>query len=390
MKSYIALLLVFQQLIFAQSKEIEATLTIDNNVTYLSDPIRVTFELNDSSDDFVPPSFNGFTVLSGPSTTFSSSYINGEATKNSKIFFILKPLKIGELTIEEGQFTLDEKVYKTPVKSITVLENKPSVNDFYAGKIKVVCDISNKNPFRNQITTVTYKVYYDKSLKTPSGVRLIFDSEYRNDFLIGSASHIDEGINTEMYEGKEYYFFTVQTDFLRFKELYDTYARGLLEMDFDQILYTVGDDSFKKTTTKKIPFESERIVTKNLPLEFNHFRAYAVGQFTLETTNVSLKSKLNEEFTIELVAKGKGYIENDSKMLPILQLPSELQLVKTEVENDLYYTDNTISSNNTIKYTIKPFAKGIYTIKKPLLRYYNDATNSYQEAYGKELLITVQ
>lgn len=390
MKLYLALFFLFQQLIFAQSNDKEATLTIDNNVTYLSDPIRVTFEFNDSSDDFVPPTFNGFTVLSGPSTSFSSSFIKGVTTRNSKIFFILKPLNIGELTIGEGKFILDNKTYRTPLKTVSVLEKKNTDIDFYSGKIKVVCEISNINPFKNQVTSITYKVYYDKSLKAPSSVRLIFDSEYRNDFLIGSASHIDDGIQTAIYEGKEYYSFVVQTDYLRFKELYNTYAKGLLELDFDQVLYTVGDESFKKTTTKRIPFDSERISTKNLPTEFNQYRAYAVGQFTFESSNVKKIVAINEEFTIDLVIKGKGIIENDSKMIPRLQLPHELQLVKTEVENDLYNSVDTISSTNTIKYTIKPLAKGIFSIKKPLFRYFDDSTQNYQEVNGKELLITVK
>ena len=241
MKIYLALFLLFQHFVFAQSEEVEATLTIDKNYSFLSDPINVEFELNDSSTNFTSPSFKGFMILSGPNTTYSttinSSSTKAVSTKKSKVTYILKPLALGELSIEEGSFTVDGKIYKTPIKSISIQENKVSSIDSYKGKIIVLCEISNKTPFRNQSTTVTYRVYYDKALKAPSAVRLVFDNEYKNDFLIGTASRLDEGVSLQNYNGIEYYSFVVQTDFLRFKELYDTYVRGMLEMDFDQILY---------------------------------------------------------------------------------------------------------------------------------------------------------
>lgn len=394
MKIYLALFLLFQHFVFAQSEEVEATLTIDKNYSFLSDPIKVEFELNDSSTNFSPPSFKGFMILSGPNTTYSttinSSSTKAVSTKKSKVTYILKPLALGELSIEEGSFTVDGKIYKTPTKSISIQENKVSSIDSYKGKIIVLCEISNKTPFRNQSTTVTYRVYYDKALKAPSAVRLVFDNEYKNDFLIGTASRLDEGVNLQNYNGIEYYSFVVQTDFLRFKELYDTYVRGMLEMDFDQILYTVGDDSFKKTTTKKIPFESDRIVVKNLPPDYNRFRTVAVGEFSFEPNSIKKVVQHNSEFKFELILKGKGFIENDSKMLPIVTLPPQLHLVKTEVDNELYYEDNSMSSVNTIQYTIMPLEKGIFLIKKPSLRYYNSDNDKYEETYDNEFVITVK
>jgi hypothetical protein len=394
MKLYIALFLLFQQFVFAQLKEVEATLTVDKSYSYLSDPIKVEFELNDTSTHFEPPSFKSFTILSGPnstySTTFNSNTVNEVSSQKSKITYIIKPLSLGELIIEEGSFNVNGKIYKTPIKSISIQENKTTNSDFYKGKIFLVCEISNTNPFRNQPTTVTYRVYYDKGLKAPSGVRLIFDSEYQNDFLVGNTSRLDEGVSLQKFNGIEYYSFIIQTDFLRFKDLYDTYVKGMLEIDFDQILYTIGDDSFKKTTTKKIPFESNRIITKNLPLQYNHFRADAVGEFSFEPNTIKKVAQLNSEFNFELIIKGKGIIENDPKTLPILSLPPQLHLVKTEVDNELYYEDNTMTSVNTIKYTIMPLEKGIYTIKKPLLRYFNNSNNKYEETYDNEFVITVK
>lgn len=395
MKIFLALFLLFQQLVFAQSKEVEATLSIDKSYSFLSDPIRVVFEINQTSTIFDPPSFKGFMVLSGPNTTYSSSFDTDPISKKpfathlSKIVYILKPLNIGELSIDEGRFTVNGKFYKTPIKSIDIVENSKASDVSNKSKIIILCEISNTKPFRNQSTTVTYHVYYDKELKNPSGVRLVFDNEYNKDFLIGSASHIYEGISLQKFNGVEYKSFVIQTDFLRFKELYDTYIRGMLELDYDQTLYTVGEDTFKKTTTKRIPFESERIITKNLPPEFNHFRAYAVGQFSFDTIQSNTTAKLNSEYNIELVVKGKGFLENDPKMIPTLALPPQLHLVKTEVINDLYYDDSIMSSVNTIKYTIMPLEKGIFAIKKPSLRFFDDSSNSYQETFANDFVITV-
>ena len=75
-------------------------------ITSVGEAFRVEFELNakPDSDSFVPPSFENFDVVAGPSVSQGSSVqiINGEMTKSISyaITYVLIPQKAGTFSID--------------------------------------------------------------------------------------------------------------------------------------------------------------------------------------------------------------------------------------------------------------------------------------------------
>ena len=46
----------------------------------VNERLRIDFEMNKDGDNFVPPNFKDFTVVGGPNTSVSNSWVNGKRT----------------------------------------------------------------------------------------------------------------------------------------------------------------------------------------------------------------------------------------------------------------------------------------------------------------------
>ena len=57
------------------------TASVNKNKVGVNEQFSLTFTVNDSGDKFQAPVFSDFTVLSGPSTSSSTTIINGKASR---------------------------------------------------------------------------------------------------------------------------------------------------------------------------------------------------------------------------------------------------------------------------------------------------------------------
>ena len=95
-------------------------------VVAVGEPFGVEFSLNAKPKDFVAPSFEGFDVLAGPSTSTSSSvqFINGKMSQsvNNTFSFVVAASSEGEFTIGEASVKADGKTYKTQAVTVKVIK----------------------------------------------------------------------------------------------------------------------------------------------------------------------------------------------------------------------------------------------------------------------------
>ena len=95
-------------------------------IASVGEAFRVEFELNakPDSDSFVPPSFENFDVVAGPSVSQGSSVqiINGEMTKSVSyaITYVLIPQKAGTFAIAPATIAVKKKSYTTQRTAIEV------------------------------------------------------------------------------------------------------------------------------------------------------------------------------------------------------------------------------------------------------------------------------
>ena len=74
----IIILLAFTP-IFAQ---VEFVAKVSKSTVGLNERFRIEFQMNEDGDNFIPPGFENFRVLSGPMQQVSQSWINGKSSFN--------------------------------------------------------------------------------------------------------------------------------------------------------------------------------------------------------------------------------------------------------------------------------------------------------------------
>ena len=132
----------------------------------LNERLRVDFEMNENGDNFIPPLFTGFQVVSGPQQAVSRSWVNGVRSFSKTYTYFLTPKLKGKITLDQAQITINGEVYKTTPITIEVTEavekpNDPNNIDYITDEnIKLVAEISNSNPYLNEGISVVYKLYF--------------------------------------------------------------------------------------------------------------------------------------------------------------------------------------------------------------------------------------
>ena len=126
--------------------------------------------MNQDGDNFVPPSFQDFTVVGGPNTSVSNYWANGKRSYTKTYSYFLSPKKQGSFTIKQAQIEIKGQVYKTfpvIVKVTKAIEKPKDPNDpayVASQKIHLVAEVSKTSPYLNEAITVLYKLYVAPSI----------------------------------------------------------------------------------------------------------------------------------------------------------------------------------------------------------------------------------
>ena len=68
----------------------------------LNERLRVDFVMNENGDNFNPPSFKGFQVVSGPQQAVSRSWVNGMQSFSKTYTYFLTPKLKGKITLDQA------------------------------------------------------------------------------------------------------------------------------------------------------------------------------------------------------------------------------------------------------------------------------------------------
>jgi len=140
-------------------------MVIGNTVRY-----SVTME-NLDSRTFKPPSFEGFNVVSGPSTSMSSTTINGVTTSEFRYTYVLEPKAIGEYTIPAATAMHNNKPLKSNLVKVIVQKGKGGektqgeLSENMKSKMFVRAVPSSDTAYVGQQVILNYNIYYNTNVQ---------------------------------------------------------------------------------------------------------------------------------------------------------------------------------------------------------------------------------
>ncbi len=391
---HISILLLFLSTVMA-SAQVKFETKVSKSKLGVNERLRVDFEMNQNGDNFNPPDFENFTVIGGPNTSVSNSWVNGVRSFAKTYSYFLAPKRIGKFNIKQATIEIDGEIYKTQVVTVEVTSAVERPNDpdnainVADDNIHLVAEISKANPYLNEAITVVYKLYVSVNTGV-SNWREIESPKY-NDFWSQNIDIKGMKIENGKYNGEDYRYVV-----LRKTVLYPQKTGKLeiepLSLDLTVEVPTNRRDIFggrlMTQVQKTVSAGSKTINVKPLPEEGKpeNFTG-AVGDFSFKITTSKTDLNATESFQARVEVTGNGNLK--LFQLPKITLPSSLEVYEPEHSENVRTDLNGMQGGIADSYTIVPQFKGKYPIPSVSFSYFDLKTETYKTMSSGEIVIDV-
>lgn len=152
--------------VITSSQGTNFVLNVDQTQISQDQYIEASFTLtNAQGKAFTPPDFNGWTVISGPSTSSQVSIFNGVRTSNVSYIYSLSPKSTGTLIIGKASIQVNGKTFYTDPVQIKVTKSSPTAKLSQGAKalskkdIFILAKATPDQAYVGQQILVEYKIY---------------------------------------------------------------------------------------------------------------------------------------------------------------------------------------------------------------------------------------
>ena len=362
----------------------------------LNERLRIDFEMNENGDNFNPPNFINFHVVSGPQQSVSRSWVNGVQSFSKTYTYFLTPKKKGKIVLGQAEVNINGEIYKTSPIEIEIISavekpNDPNNTDnIIDGNIHLVAEISKNNPYLNEGITVTYKLYFRNPISI-SDVQELESPSY-GDFW----SHLIKIGRAEInmrgsYKGEPYneviwrkaVLYPQKTGKLILEPLTLNLSLNLPSNRKDLFGRRILTQAQKMITTGKDIIRVKGLPQNNKPDNFSG----AVGEFDFDVILNKNALKATESFQVKIKVKGKGNLKLFN--LPTINVPNTLEVYEPEHEENIQITVSGMEGFIEDNYTIVPEYQGKYPIPPVKFTYFNPQTALYKTLNSQDLLVDV-
>lgn len=387
-------------LIFLVSVNIQSQISFDAKVSKkrlgLNERLRVDFVMNENGDDFTPPPFTNFQIVSGPQQSVSRSWVNGVRSFSKTYTYFLTPKRKGKVTLGQAEIVIKGEVYKTlPIllEVISAVEkpNDPNNIDYITDEnIRLVAEISNTQPYLNEGITVLYKLYFRNPISI-SDVQELESPSY-GDFWSHLIKIGQVRVNTRgEYKGEPF------NEVVWRKVVLYPQKTGKLDIEPLSLNLSLSVPSDRRdlfgrrilTQGQKTISAGRRVINvKSLP-EKNQPSDYtgAVGSFDFDVIIDKNALKASESFQAKIKVKGNGNLKLFN--LPSINVPNTLEVYEPEHSENIKISLSGMEGTIEDIYTIVPKYQGKYPIPPVQFSYFDPKTSNYKTLRSQDLLVDV-
>ncbi len=381
---------------------------------YVGDNFTVRFVVNDKASDFRGPTFKGFSLYSGPSTSSSSSmsFINGRTSHSVQTSYSYTLIADLEGTFTVGPATCTAGGQKLSSQSFTIKVEKPTKAQQQQRKqqqqqrqrqtydpwsqqpqeassiddktLFARASVSNQNPYQGEQIIITYKVYSQIPIRQYAIDKLPGNRGFWAEDLSSGQQQIKQYEQT--IDGRQYMVFEIRKGALFAQEsgrlTIDPLDLNVLAMVRAQrrrtgSIWDLFDDPFfNAAQAVEYPLHSQKLTVnvKPLPNRPDDFSG-AVGKFSVKGGLNLDRVKSNEALTYRLTVSGSGNLMLLTPPTP--QFPTSFEVYDPQIEDNIKRTDNGVSGSRTFEWVLIPRSQGRYTIPAYTFTYFDPSTAQY-------------
>lgn len=332
-------------------------------IASVGEAFRVEFELNakPDSDSFVPPTFDNFDILAGPSVSQGSSVqiINGEMTKSISyaITYVLLPQKAGTFTIAPATIGVKRKNYSTQPTAIEVRDSaqsnasaqqpnrsqnqRESVESranrtIEKNDLLLRLELSSKSVYKGEPIRAILKLYSRVNIAGSESSKMPAFNGFWSQQIDIEQGPFRETLNGKVYETyniAEYLLYPQQSGVLTIEPAELTVIAQVVVQSnrgFDPF-FGGGHEVYNVRRPLKTP--EVKINVKEFPAGAPASFSGAVGRYTMSHRLSAAEVAANSAVTLQLTISGTGNLNFISA--PTLSLPSSFELYDVKSEEKI-------------------------------------------------------
>jgi hypothetical protein len=391
-KKTLILFLAFSSFILSAQVNFEAT--VSKSKLALNERLRIDFVMNQNGDNFSPPEFENFQIIGGPNQSIKTSYVNGERKFSKTYSYFLKPLKKGNLKINQASIEIDGEIYKSLQIEVLITDSVKQPSDsttqyYNDDDIELRALISKGSPYLNEPITVVYKLYY----KAPINISDARETETPNfkDFWSQIIKIPQLKVKREIYKGQNYNVVEWRKVVLYPQKVGELEISPLslnLVLDVPTDKRDFFGNVIYDQTSQIISTGMRRIIVKDLPqLGKPDSFSGAVGNFEFDVILNKNSLRATESFQAELKVKGNGNLKLFD--LPDILVPNSMELFEPEREELISTNLSGMSGSVSKFFTVIPRFQGNFPIEEVEFSYFDPNTEKYKVVKSPRLTIDV-
>ncbi len=421
MNRYKTTFIIFQILLFTgcfslvEAQDVSVTASAPR-VVQVGEQFRVTFSVNEQPSSLIPPEFDNFDLLGGPSSSSSSSVqiINGKMTQSVEISYTyyLQAEKEGKYEIGAATATVKKKAYKSDPITVEVVKgsapqqqqqsssSSQSQQSSSQGDAQISGDnlyirvLTNKTrTYQGENLVATIKIYSKVNIGGLENFEIpTFAGFYKQEIEIPELSQLTrENVNGEIfYTGvlKQYLLFPQKSGDITIEP---ASLDVLVQQRVQSRSRSIFDDFFGpqvQTFRKNIKSKPIIIKVSTLPQSAPESFKNAVGEYKFSTTIDKTEAVTNDAITLRVNVTGSGNL----KLLdePEVNLPPSLESYDPKINLNVRNTANGAAGSKTFEYLIIPRTAGNYRIAPIEFTYFNPSTKKYITETSEEINLSIE
>lgn len=384
----------------------EVTFTAEApRVVSLGERFRLNYKSNAAGTTLRPGNLEGFSVLSGPNTSRSSSVeIVGnkmEQTIEISYSYILQAKQEGKFTITSGTLTVEGKKYDSNPVTIEVVkaqnpnqgrrnpntgsrsnpsQSNPSSSTISNDDIFLRMLVSKKNVLKGEPVVATLKLYSRVNLSNLGGFKAPTFNGFWSETL-REANNLNfqrENVNGQIYSTavvQQHVLIPERTGELTIDpaEL-TTIVQVRVQGRRSRSLF---DNFFgnHQNVEKLIKSPKLTLNVKGLPGRAPAGYADAVGKLSLSASLEPSETKTNEPVTLKVSYSGTGNLKLLSE--PDIKFPTDFEVYDPKISNNFSASANGYSGNKTFEYLLIPRHEGDFEIPEIRFSVFDLDTKTY-------------
>ena len=380
---------------FSAFSQVNFTTKLSKDRLGLNERVKIEFTVDKDGDNFIPPKFDNFRVVGGPSQSIRNSWINGKKSYSKTYSYFLSPIEKGSFEIGQASIEVDDEIYKTLPVRITVtsavdIPTDPNDPNYLADKnIHLVAEVSNKNPFLNEAISVSYKLYVSPDTGVNNWREL--EAPRYADFWSNNIDIKSLNVQNGTFKGKPYRYVVLRRTLLYPQKTGELKIEPLT-LDISVQVPSNRRDFFgnliSSSVNKTVSSGSSIIDVKSLPID-NKPKDFsgAVGSFSFEIKSNKKELLTDEAFQLSLIVSGDGNFNLFED--PKISLPNSLEVYEPEKISNISVRARGIKGNINNKYTVVPNNPGKYTIPETKFSFFNPVSAEYKTIYSDPIFIDV-